>query len=83
MKKIISLVVVVALVAVAFFVGSKVIHRCDDCEEVFFGAGYEPNIIEDFVSEDDQMICKDCAEKQHAVSVALGMSLDEFKIDIF
>lgn len=83
MKKIISLVVVVAIAAVAIFVGSNLIHRCDDCEKIFFGAGYEPNIIEDFVSEEEQIICKDCAENQHAVSVALGMSLDEFKREAF
>ena len=47
------------------------------------GTGYEANIIADVVSDDDQTICKDCAEKQHAIETTLGKSLDEYKKKLF
>lgn len=83
MKKIISLVVVVAIVAAGIIFIPKIVHTCDDCEKLFIGAGYEPNIVADFLSEEEQIICKECAETQHALSIAMGMSLEEFKRDVF
>lgn len=83
MKKIISLVVVVAIVIAGVIFVPKIAHTCDDCEKFFIGAGYEPNVVEDLLSDTDQIICKECAEKQHAISITMGMSIDEFKRDIF
>lgn len=83
MKKIISLVVVVAIIIAGIVFVPKIAHTCDDCEKFFLGAGYEPNIVEDLLSSEDQIICKKCAEKQHALSIAMGKSLDDFKRDLF
>ena len=83
MKKIISLVVVVAIIVAGIIFVPKIAHTCDDCEKFFLGAGYEPNIVEDFLSSEGQIICKKCAEKQHALSIAMGKSLDDFKRDLF
>lgn len=83
MKKIISLVVVVAIIVAGIIFVPKITHTCDDCEKFFLGAGYEPNIVEDLLSSEEQIICKECAEKQHALSIAMGKSIDDFKRDLF
>lgn len=83
MKKIISLVVVVAIIVAGILFVPKIAHTCDDCGKFFLGAGYEPNIVEDLLSSEEQIICKKCAEKQHAISISMGKSLDDFKRDLF
>lgn len=83
MKKIISLVVIVAIVIAGIVFVPKIIHTCDNCEKIFVGAGYEPNIVEDLISSEEQIICKKCAEEQHALSIAMGKSVDDFKRDLF
>lgn len=83
MKKIISILAVVIIAMAGIFIGPKVIHKCDSCGKTFFGAGYEPGIISDVLSDTEQIICEECAADQHAVSVALGKSLDEYKRKIF
>ena len=83
MKKIIALVIVAAVVVAGVIFVPKVAHKCDDCSKFFVGAGYEPNIVEDLLSSEQQIICKKCAEEQHAVSIALGKSVDDFKRDLF
>lgn len=83
MKKIISLLVVVAIVAAGIIFIPKIAHTCDDCEKFFIGAGYEPNIVTDLISDEEQIICKKCAEDQHAISIAMGKTVDEFKRDLF
>lgn len=83
MKKIISLVVVVAIIVAGVIFVPKITHTCDDCEKFFLGAGYEPNIVEDLLSSEEQIICKECAEKQHALSITMGKSIDDFKRDLF
>ena len=83
MKKIISLVVVVAIIIAGIVFVPKIAHTCDDCEKFFLGAGYEPNIVEDLLSSEDQIICKKCAEKQHALSIAMGKSVEDFKRNLF
>lgn len=83
MKKIISLVVVAVIVIAGVVFIPKVTHTCDDCGKFFVGAGYEPNIVEDLISDEEQIICKDCAEEQHAISIAMGKSLDNYKREIF
>lgn len=83
MKKIISLVVVAVIVIAGVVFIPKVTHTCDDCGKFFIGAGYEPNVVEDLISDEEQIICKDCAEEQHAISIAMGKSLDNYKREIF
>lgn len=83
MKKIISLAIAVAIVAAGVVFVPEIAHTCDDCGEFFIGVGYEPNIVEDLLSSEEQIICGKCAEKQHAVSIAMGKSVDDFKRDLF
>ena len=83
MKKIISLVIVAVIIIAGIVFVPKIVHTCDSCEKVFVGAGYEANVIADLLSEEEQIICKKCAEEQHALSIAMGKSLDEFKRDLF
>ena len=61
----------------------KITHTCDDCGKFFIGAGYEPNIVEELISDAEQIICKDCAEDQHMLSLKLGKTLDDFKRELF
>ncbi len=83
MKKIISFVLTLAVIAAGVYFVPKLVHTCDDCEEFFVGPGYEPNLFSDLITDEDQIICKECAEKQHAVEIALGKSVDDYMIDIF
>lgn len=83
MKKLIALVLIAAVVIAAIVFVPKLVHTCDDCGEMFVGAGYEPNIVNDLLSKDEQIICKDCAIRQHALSIAMGQDLNTFKRDLF
>ncbi len=83
MKKLFSIILIIALVCVSIYFAPKLIHKCDDCEKWFIGSGYEASIISDVVSDDDQTICKSCAEKQHAIELALGQSLENFQKALF
>ena len=82
MKKIIPLILVVVIVVFGVIYGPKLIHKCDDCGETFFGTGYEPNIVSDILSEEEQIICESCAEEQHAAAIAFGKSLEDFKREL-
>lgn len=83
MKKIVPIILVIVVIVAAIFFGPKLLHTCDDCGEFFIGTGYEPNFVNDILSSEDMIICKDCAEEQHALSSLVGQSLDEYKIDLF
>lgn len=89
MKKIISLIVAVAVIAAGVVFLPKLIHGCDECGEFFIGTGYEPNVVSDIVSDildpeaEDKIICKACAEKQHAIAIGLGGSVDDYKLPLF
>lgn len=83
MKKLISFVLVAAIIVAGIVFAPKITHTCDDCEKFFVGAGYEPNIVENLLSSKEQIICKECAEKQHALAIATGKSVDEYKRDLF
>lgn len=83
MKKIvIAIVVVLVLVSGIIFV-PRLVHKCDDCGKLFVGTGYKANIASDILSEDEQIICKKCAEEQHALSITFGKSVKDFKIGLF
>ena len=82
-KKIIAIVVAVVIVLTGIFFVPRLCHTCDDCDKFFIGAGYEPNMVNDILSTEVIVLCKDCAEKQHAVSIAMGKSVDDFKRKIF
>ena len=81
MKKIIAIVIVAVIVALGVIFVPKVTQTCSDCGELFVGTGYEPNTIEDLMSDEELIICEDCAKEQHALAIAMGKSLEEFKRD--
>lgn len=83
MKKLFKLVVTIAFICAIVYFGPKLVHKCDGCEEWFVGTGYEANILADAISDDDQTICKPCAEKQHVVETTLGKPLDDYKKKLF
>lgn len=88
MKKILAVVVVIAIVAAGVVFVPELVHTCDDCGQVFFGTGYEPSVLTGIVNnlvaeEEQEVICKSCAETQHAASILLGKTLDEFKRAMF
>ena len=84
MKKNIAIIAIVAvLLSVGVVFVPRLTHTCDDCDEFFVGTGYNPNMISDILSDKEQIICKECAEKQHAIQIALGKSVDEFKRKLF
>ena len=83
MKKIIALIVVIAIVVAGIIFIPKITHNCDDCGKFFVGAGYEPNVVEDLLSEEEQVICKGCAEEQHALAIMMGKSVNDFKRELF
>ena len=83
LKKIISLALAAIIVIAVITTVPKLVHNCDDCGKFFIGTGYEPNVVKDFFATEDQIICKDCAEKQHKLSLAVGKDLDDFKISLF
>ena len=83
MKKLFKLLLVIAFICAIAYFAPKLVHKCDDCEEWFAGAGYEANVIAELVSDNDQTICKKCAEKQHIIETTLGKSLDDYKKKLF
>lgn len=83
MKKIIGVLMVVILLSVSVYFVPRLIHKCDDCEKVFVGTGYEPNAILELVSDENETICKSCAEKQHVIEITLGKNLEDYKKSLF
>ena len=86
-KLIVPVVLVGAIVAAAVFFGPKIVHTCDNCADVFVGAGYSANVVSNAITsltgQEDKILCKDCAAKEHAVAIAAGKSLDDFKRPLF
>ena len=77
-----ALIAAVLLTAVVVFSALRLVHKCDNCDKLFFGTGYKPNAVVDIAS-DQQIICKECAEKQHAVSGFFGGDLKEYQYGLF
>lgn len=83
MKKIIALMLIIAVIAAGIIFIPKIVHNCDDCGKFFVGTGYEPNVVEELLSEEEQIICKECAEEQHALAIMMGKSVNDFKKNLF
>ncbi len=86
--KIISTVLVLAILAGAGYVFvPRLCHECDNCGEFFVGTGYYPNIISSTITsitgEEEKIICEDCAAKEHALAIAAGQSINDFKRPLF
>lgn len=86
--KLVAIVAVVAIViaAVAFF-APKLTHHCDHCGVFFLGTGYSANILSNTLTaisgQADKILCRDCAAKEHALAIATGKSVEDFKRPLF
>ena len=76
-------IVAIVLTAVIVVFGLALVHQCDDCGKIFVGTGYKPNVVVDVVTDGQEIICKDCAEKQHVVSGIFGGELSDFSYGLF
>ncbi len=83
MKKLLKFLLTVVVICAIVYFAPKLVHKCDGCEEWFVGVGYEANVIADVISDDDQTICKECAETQHAIEITLGKSVSDYRKNIF
>ena len=83
MKKLFKILLIIVFVCVIVYFAPKLVHKCDDCEKWFIGTGYEANVIADAISDDDQIICKPCAEKQHKIGTTFGKSLEDYRRKLF
>ena len=86
--KLIAFVLVIAILAGVFYVlGPRLLHNCDNCGDFFVGTGYYTNIISSTLAEltggADKVLCGDCAAKDHALAIAAGKSIEEFKRPLF
>ncbi len=86
--RLIALVLAAAiLVAAAVVFGPRLLHNCDNCGGFFVGTGYYTNIISSTLSDwtggEDKIICADCAAKDHALAIAAGQSIQDFKRPLF
>ena len=88
MKKLGAWILVAALVVAGVVFVPELVHTCDACGEVFVGTGYKPGVLSGLASEllsDKEMdvVCRDCAEKQHALGALVGKDLDDYKRKLF
>lgn len=85
--KLLAIVLVVAIIAACVVLGPKLVHNCDNCGDFFVGTGYYTNIISstlvNLTGGEDKIICADCAAKDHALAIAAGQSIEEFKRPLF
>ena len=90
-RRIATVIIIVAAVALiaAFCIvlGPRLVHHCDNCDKLFFGTGYKANLISDALTtitgKESKVICRECAKKEHALSIASGASLEDFRIPLF
>lgn len=82
-----TLIVLALLAAVAVIFVPRLTHTCDNCASFFVGTGYTANVVSNAISsisgEDEKILCKDCAAKEHALAIATGKSLNDFKRPLF
>lgn len=89
-KKITAIIVAAILVLViaagVVFV-PRLIHRCDNCGKTFVGTGYYPNVVTSTIAgltqQEEKILCGDCAKDEHALALATGKSIEEFKRPLF
>lgn len=79
------LVVAVLVAAGAFFI-PKLTYHCDNCDKFCVGAGYSANILSDAISSISgraaKVLCEDCAAQEHALAIATGKTIEDFKLPL-
>lgn len=86
--RLIAFVVVIALLIISGIVFiPRLVHRCDNCDKLFVGTGYDANVVSNALSSmqgnDDKILCRECAETNHALEILAGKSLDDFRRPLF
>ena len=86
-RAIVSVLLIVAVVVAAVVFVPRLTHTCDNCGEFFVGTGYEANVVSNALTQltgqEDKILCKECAAKEHALAIATGKSLSDFKRPLF
>lgn len=84
---IVAAVLIVAIIVAAVVFVPRLTHTCDNCADFFVGTGYTANIVSNAITslsgQNDKILCKDCAAKEHALAIASGKSMDDFKRPLF
>lgn len=87
MRGIVTILVVAAVIAAAIVFVPRLTHTCDNCGDFFVGTGYTANVVSNALTslsgQEDKILCKDCAAKEHALAITAGKSLDDFKRPLF
>lgn len=84
MKKYLPIAIVAIVIILGLIFVPKLVHSCDDCGKTFVGTGYEPTALVDMFGDEeaeDMVICEECAEEHHALEMAFGAELEDFKRD--
>lgn len=85
-------VIVIALVIILAITGGviftpRLVHHCDNCDKLFVGTGYYANGVSNALSSlngnGDKILCRDCAETNHALEILAGKSLEDFRRPLF
>lgn len=86
--RVIAVILVVAiLVAAGAVFGPRLLHNCDNCGKFFVGTGYYANFITNtlggLTGAEEKILCGECAAKEHALAIAAGQSIQDFKRPLF
>jgi hypothetical protein len=86
-KAIVTVILLAAIVAAGVIFVPRLANTCDNCGKFFLGSGYTANVVSNTLTtltgQDDKILCKECAAKEHALAIAAGKSLDDFKRPLF
>ena len=86
-KTIVTILLAAILVAALVIFVPKLTHTCDNCDRFFVGTGYTANKVSDIITsltgQEDKILCKDCAAKEHALAIATGKALKDFRLPLF
>lgn len=83
----VTAVVVILVAGVLVVLVPRLTHHCDNCDTFFFGTGYYANDVSNVVTsltgQEDKILCEECATQEHALAIAFGKTVDEFKRPLF
>lgn len=83
----IATVLAVVIVAALVVFAPRLMHLCDNCGDFFIGTGYHANVVSNAITglsgQEDKILCKDCAAKEHALAIAAGKSIKDFQRPLF
>ncbi len=86
--RIVAIVLIAAIViGIGVLFGPRLLHTCSNCDSFFVGTGYRANIVSNALTSlsgnESKILCRTCAEKNHAVAILAGKSLEDFRIPLF